>query len=211
MNPTIKKHKKKVIGYKALRKDKKGYYTDGMGNTKRTYFEVGKTYTVKGELELCKNGLHFFRNYCFAINYLETENIICKVESLGDVAEDTEKCVTNKLKILEIEYSEKVDGNYNSGDRNSGHCNAGYHNSGDYNAGDGYKNFFCTKTRYFLFDIECTEKEAFKSRTLDMSWFDLSEGYKEAWKKCPKEVLKEIKELKNFNKDKFKEISGLSI
>ena len=43
---------------------------------------------------------------------------------MGEVQEDTEKCVTTKLKILEIEYEEKVDGNYNSGDLNSGDRNS---------------------------------------------------------------------------------------
>ena len=76
----------------------------------------------------------------------------------------------------------------------------------------GYKNNFCTETKYFLFDIECTEEEANKIYNLDMDWFDLTDKtYKEAWKKCPESVFKEIKKLKNFNKDKFKEITGLSI
>ena len=261
MNPTIKRHKEKVIGYKALKKDKNGYYTDGMNNVEKFYFEVDKTYEVKGELKLRKNGLHFFRHYCFAIDYLEKDNVICKVESLGDVIEDTEKCVTNKLKILEIEYSEEVDdhrnsghynsgnrnsgdynsgdynsgdcnsGNYNSGNRNSGNrnsgnrnsgdcnsgnrnsgdCNSGYCNSGDCNSGSGYRNFFCTDTRYFLFDIECSKKEAKKCYSLDMTWFDLSKGYKKAWSKCPKKVLDEIKKLKNFNADKFYEITGIEV
>ena len=33
--------------------------------------------------------------------------------------------------------------------------------------------------------------------------------YKEAWKKCPKNVLKQIKKLKNFDKGVFFEITGI--
>ena len=266
MNPTIKRHSEEIIGYKALKKDEKGYYTDVMGSGEKTYFEVGKVYKVKGKPELCKNGLHFFRHYCFAIDYLDRGNIICKVRSLGEVEEDTEKCVTNKLEILAVEYTEDVDGNrnsgnYNSGDRNSGNCNSGYRNSGDcnsgncnsgnynsgyrnsgncnsgyYNSGDynsgyynsgyrnsgncnsgdcnsgnGYINSFCTETRYFLYDVECSREEWESVQDLDMSWFDLSNGYKKAWEKAPKEVIKKIKSLKNFDAKKFKEITGLDV
>jgi len=45
-----------------------------------------------------------------------------------------------------------------------------------------------------------------------MSWFDLTDKtYKEAWKLCPKDILKNIKKLKNFNSDKFYRITGLKI
>ena len=277
MNPTIKNHKDKIVGYKAFRKDEKGIYTDGMGNSEKVYFEEGKSYKVKGEPVLCKNGYHFFRHFCFAIDYLETGNIIYKVEILGKVQEDTEKAVTNHLKILNIEYQEDFikddnlnsgdmnsgyvnsgdrnsgyrnsgdmnsgdmnsgnmnSGNRNSGDRNSGDMNSGnmnsgymnsgdmnsgyrnsgdrnsgYRNSGDMNSGDGYINSFCTKTKYFLFDIECTKKEANEIYNLDFSWFDLTDKtYKEAWGKCPKSVLGEIKKLRNFNREIFKEITGI--
>jgi hypothetical protein len=233
MNPTVKNHKENIIGFKAVKKDEKGYYTDGLGNAKKMYFELGKEYEVNGEPVLCKNGIHFFRHYCFALDYLQQGNVILKIESIGEVQEDTEKCVTNKIKILELDYKEDVDdknntgngntgngntgnrntGNRNSGDKNSGHWNSGHCNSGDKNSGDfnscnGYRNFFCTQTRYFLFDIECTEEEAMEARFLDTSWFDLTNGYKEAWRKCPEEVLDQIKKLKNFNADKFFEITG---
>lgn len=337
MNPTIKNHKEKIIGYKAVEKDEKGYFTDGMRNSEKFYFEVGKTYSIKGEPVLCKNGIHFFRHYCFALDYLEEGNSICKIESLGDVQEDTEKCVTNKIKILEIGCKEEVDnnsnsgdknsgkwnsgdknsgnwnsgkgnsgdrnsgygnsgkmnsgnwnsgdensgernsgkwnsgdgnsgkvnsGNYNSGDRNSGkmnsgywnsgdensgdgnsgnknsgyknsgnknsgywnsgngnsgdgnsgNCNSGDRNSGDFNSGNGYRNYFCTQKKYFLFDKECSEEDVEVLNNLDMSWFDLNDKtYKKAWKSCPESVLKKIQKLKNFNSDRFYEITGIKV
>ena len=222
MNPTIRNHKEKIIGYKAFKKDEKGLYTEDMNNKEKTYFEIGKEYKTEGKPELCENGLHFFRFFCFAIDYLEKDNVICKIESLGDVQEDTEKCVTNKLKILNIEYIDDHDidnnsnsgngnsGNGNSGYGNSGDGNSGYRNSGNWNSGDGYNNYFCTETKYFLFDTKCTKEERNEVFELDMSWFDLQDKtYKEAWEECPKEVIEQIKKLKNFNADKFFEITGI--
>lgn len=40
-------------GYKALNKNMKAVYGNGM------QFELGKTYSVSGEVILCKNGFHF--------------------------------------------------------------------------------------------------------------------------------------------------------
>jgi len=113
---------------------------------------------------MCENGIHF----CWKINnvhkfYNLLEGVICKIEILGDVVNDSngKKSCTNKIKILEIFTKEEIlkisntgnnnsgvinSGNYNSGNYNSGYCNSGdynsgnrnsgYYNSGDYNSGD---------------------------------------------------------------------------
>jgi hypothetical protein len=87
MNPTLKINSEEIIGYKAFKTDGAGIYTDGNGNSERHYFEVGKIYEIDGDIELCKKGFHFFRHYCFAIDYLETNNAIYKIKSLGNVQE----------------------------------------------------------------------------------------------------------------------------
>jgi hypothetical protein len=130
-------------------------------------------------------------------------------------------------------------GNWNSGDRNSGNRNSGDRNSGNWNSGNGMKNSFCSKQKFFLFDKECKESDYRKSLEIDFYWFDLEKWinetdmtddekkshlgyqttggflktftYKEAWSKCPKEVLEKIKKLKNFNKKVFLEISGIQV
>jgi len=164
MNPTIKNHSENVKGYKAVKKDGKGFYTDGLGSGKKTYFKKGAIVKVEGEPVLCKNGIHFFRNIGIAVDYLEKNNAIFEVESLGNVQEDTGKSVTNKIKIgnkITLKQLKGIfddpkklnSGNYNSGDKNSGdnnsgyknsgYKNSGYKNSGNYNSGDknsGYKN-----------------------------------------------------------------------
>jgi hypothetical protein len=116
-------------------------------------------------------------------------------------------------------------GDYNSGNRNSGHhnsgnYNSGNHNSGNYNSGhhnsgDGYINYFCTKTRYFLFDVEINRIPP-QLVNLDMSWFDLNnKSYKDAWSMCPQHVLNVLRTIPEFNiptnKAKFKEITGIDL
>ena len=124
-------------------------------------------------------------------------------------------------------------GNMNSGDMNSGNRNSGYMNSG------ALFNSLCSKKMFFLFNKPCTEKEYMKLYDINMSWFVLTEwiywinmtaeekdkhpqanitggylkthDYKEAWSKCPKEVLEQIKKLKNFDARVFKEITGIDI
>jgi hypothetical protein len=119
-------------------------------------------------------------------------------------------------------------GNYNSGNRNSGNCNSGNYNSGSYNSGNfnsgrwnsgnGYLNSFCKQTKYFLFDQEVS-KISYENFTrlfynFEMSWFSLEDkSYEEAWKSCPKKLLRKIKRhrlLKSKkNKRIFKEITGI--
>ena len=247
MNPTIKNHSENIKGYKAMKKDSGGYYTDGMGRGKKTYFKKGQIVEVSGEPILCQNGIHFFRHMVFAINFFENGNPIWEVESLGNVQEDTEKCMTTKIKIIRkltnkdiisiiddtnnsgnMNSGNRNSGDWNSGDMNSGNMNSGDMNSGDWNSGDwnsgnfnssnGYKNYFCTNTKYFLFDIEV--KEIPKDiKYLDMDWFELEEkgveGYKKAWSKCPEDVLKKLKSIPEFklakNKKKFLDITGIKI
>jgi hypothetical protein len=130
-------------------------------------------------------------------------------------------------------------GNRNSGNRNSGDLNSGDLNSGNLNSGT-YINYLCTEKKFFLFDRECVEEDITLVHSLDLwkylkvnIWigehqmtdeekknnpnYKVTQGYlktlslKESWKTVPKEVLEKIKEIKNFDKDKFKEISGLDV
>ena len=117
--------------------------------------------------------------------------------------------------------------------------NSGYLNSGDYNSGS-LIGHFCTEKKYFLFDIPCTKEEADEVYRLNLyNYFNINIfvyenkmtskekkanpnyktlggylktiNYKQAWKKVPKEVIDKIKKLKNFDKQKFFEITGRRI
>jgi PPE-repeat protein len=107
-------------------------------------------------------------------------------------------------------------GGYNSGNSNLGDYNSGNYNSGNYNLGNGYKSYFCTETKYFLFDIEVNIETIILLNDLNMSWFLLeNNSYKQAWKACPEELLNKLRKIPEFQtksaKAKFKAITGIDI
>jgi len=145
------------------------------------------------------------------------------------------KAIKKYLKGKDIGYMRNLydcnSGNCNSGNRNSGDCNSGDCNSGI------LTGHFCTEKKYFLFDIPCTKEEYEEINRLNLyTCFDINIfvyenkmtskekkanpnyktlggylktiDYKQAWKKVPKESIAKIKKLKNFDKQKFYEITG---
>ena len=119
----------------------------------------GKQYTCPGTFEehvnpsVCNVGMHFCKNAsdCFRYYDFDPKNHVAEVIAHGTVAEDENKCATNKLEIVrEIPWAEVLEivntgkactgrcnsGNWNSGNWNSGNCNSGDWNSGNWNSGD---------------------------------------------------------------------------
>jgi hypothetical protein len=113
-------------------------------------YEVGKTYTHDGRIEICEAGFHFCTKAvdCFKYYDFSHYNKVCRVEALGNIikSNDDSKFVTDKIRILgEVSWHEVLDlvntgcdnvGYKNSGDSNSGGCNTGDKNSGNCNTGD---------------------------------------------------------------------------
>ncbi|WP_018622050.1 pentapeptide repeat-containing protein [Spirosoma luteum] len=123
-------------------------------------FSENSDHQVSGKPVLCENGFHFCLkpNDCFNYYDFKPENIVCEVESLGeiDTKEDGDKCCTNHIRIgKRLSWHEVLtlintgqansgransgdlnSGNRNSGNRNSGDLNSGNRNSGDWNSGD---------------------------------------------------------------------------
>ena len=131
-------------------------------------------------------------------------------------------------------------GNWNSGNRNSGNRNSGSWNLGDNNTGyfnsntqceimvfnqkcsledweKAYKPHFLYFDRFFWVDVDqmtAEEKQEFPDYEKNSGYLkELS--YKEAFKKAwdyalPKDRIK-IKDLPNFDKDVFYEISGIDV
>ena len=118
-----------------------------------------KAYTCPGKFEedvtpsVCDEGMHFCKKAADCFNYyrFDPENKVAEVVAYGTVAEDGDKCCTDKLEIVrEIPWAELLEivntgkgctglcnsGDWNSGDWNSGDCNSGDCNSGDWNSGD---------------------------------------------------------------------------
>ena len=114
-----------------------------------------KQYTCPGKFEeevnpsMCNRGMHFCKKASDCFNYynFSSKNKVAEVAAYGTVAEDGDKCCTDKLEIVrEIPWAELLEivntgrgctGLRNSGDDNSGNKNSGDDNSGDKNSGDG--------------------------------------------------------------------------
>ena len=132
-----------VKGFKVFNPD---WTCSPNGNTKQ--------YTCPGKFEeditpiRCGRGMHFCKKAADCFNYynFNPENKVAEVVAYGDIAEEGDKCCTNKLEIVrEIPWAELLEivnmgkgctGLCNSGDCNSGDCNSGDCNSGDCNSGD---------------------------------------------------------------------------
>ena len=70
-------------------------------------YEVGKTYILEGEIDLCNVGFHFCKNIMDVHNYYDLsdkDTTVLKVEVPDDakVIDGKYKSVTNKLKVLKI-------------------------------------------------------------------------------------------------------------
>ena len=106
-------------------------------------YEVGQTYEQERKPSICDTGFHFCKEAkdCFNYYRFDPNNKVAEVIALGELAEEGDKCSTNKLHIVrEIPWEELLTivnlGKGNSGHWNSGHSNSGNRNSGDSNSGD---------------------------------------------------------------------------
>ena len=122
-------------GYKAFLSDMTTKHGDN------TVYEVGKTYTVEGEVKICENGYHFCKKCVDVYDYYSKPCRICEVSVTGAVQTQGNKSVGRRLKILRELTADEINslcnsGNRNSGNRNSGNCNSGNRNSGNCNSGN---------------------------------------------------------------------------
>ena len=124
-------------GYKAFLSDMTTRHGDD------TVYEVGKTYTVEGEIKICENGYHFCKKCVDVYDYYSKPCRICEVSVTGAVQTQGNKSVGRRLKILRELTADEISSLCNSGDCNSGYCNSGNWNSGNWNSGywnSGYWN-----------------------------------------------------------------------
>ena len=149
-----------VKGFKVFNPD---WTCSPNGNTKQ--------YTCPGKFEeditpiRCGRGMHFCKKAADCFNYynFNPENKVAEVVAYGDIAEEGDKCCTNKLEIVrEIPWAELLEivnmGKGCTGLCNSGDCNSGNRNSGDCNSGDWNKCSFSngcfntTSPKIYLFN-----------------------------------------------------------
>ena len=126
-------------GYKAFLSDMTTRHGDN------TVYEVGKTYTVEGEVRICENGYHFCKKCVDVYDYYSKPCRICEVSVTGAVQTQGNKSVGRRLKILRELTADEINSLCNSGNRNSGNRNSGDWNSGDWNSGD-WNSGYCNTT-----------------------------------------------------------------
>lgn len=121
-------------------------------------------------------------------------------------------------------------GNYNSGHYNSGHYNSGNYNSGNYNSRNYSSGFFCNQEpNVILFNKDSGMKRSEfvyskYFRALNSSHFVLTEfvdgklikhSYKDAcanwWNNMSEGNRKIVMEIPNFDKEVFKDITGIEV
>ena len=117
-------------GYKAFLSDMTTRHGDN------TVYEVGKTYTVEGEVKICENGYHFCKKCVDVYDYYSKTCRICEVSVTGAVQTQGNKSVGRRLKILRELTADEISSLCNSGDWNSGNWNSGNWNSGNRNSGN---------------------------------------------------------------------------
>ena len=151
----MKKQTKTLKAYKVFNPD---------WTCKGFQYEVGKSYSIKGNPVLCEKGFHACVKVsdCFSYYSFNPDNKVAEVELSGVIlGEDSDKQCSSKITILkEISWNDMLtlantgrgnsgnsnSGNSNSGNRNSGNRNSGNRNSGDWNSGNWNSGFFNSET-----------------------------------------------------------------
>lgn len=122
-----------VRGYKVFRND---WTCSPSGNTKQ--YACPGDFTEDLVPVRCGQGMHFCRRAIDCFNYysFDPDNKVAEVVAYGEIVEESDKCCTNKLKIVrEISWQELL-GLVNTGKECTGKGNTGDRNTGNYNTGD---------------------------------------------------------------------------
>jgi len=121
--------------------------------------------------------------------------------------------------------------NYNSGDYNSGNCNSGSYNSGNYNSGysnsGSYNSGSCNSIdgRMMLFNtiLDMSVKEFWSKYTIPICpilteykdgkfiTYDYKEAWKKSWENSSEKGRQYMMNLPGFNKENFKEVTGICL
>ena len=189
-------------------------------------YEVGKIYETDDKLKMCEQGFHFCKVAVDCFNYyqFDSNNKVAEVIAHGEVVEDGDKCVTNKLEIVrEIEWHEVLSmvnmgkdntGNRNTGNRNTGDWNTGDRNTGDWNKTDYSSGCFCTEEATILFfDLpsDWSYQDWIDSYQICILYSMPTENRQSWWNQLSEKGKKSIKSLPNFNAQKFYDITGIEV
>ena len=88
-----------MYGYKAFLKTDDGLKT--MFGDKSIVYEVGKQYTIAGDLEMCANGYHYCSTPLQTYLFYRPSSVVHKIEIVGNVLVTSTKCCTSSYIIME--------------------------------------------------------------------------------------------------------------
>lgn len=217
----------------------KGYKVFNRDWTCRGFqYEVGKTYTLDGQLRVCRSGFHYCEKVTDCFNYynFDPDNRVAEIEALGEVVTDGDKSATNVIRIVrELSWTEMLElansgkgntGLSNAGHRNAGHNNAGHRNAGDFNSCNWSTGTFCSIEQPFMLFNKPSQicraellwhpgmRAARQLRVVDDEGNRID--YKEAWAKLwneefgnPERIA--VQSLPNFDSDVFFDITGIRV
>ena len=226
-----------ITGYKAFYQDKKGLYCQPCTNGKKYRYKEGKICEIKGELKICKNGIHFCENLKDVFDYYPLVQWVkvYKVEILGDVIKKDNKSCTNKLKILEeVTFEEIVNRSNGVNNSNGVNCSFGVLNC------KGVSNALFLTDKKETYSIFGTEVSKIRYKEVKTEFYNLLKGWRptfnnlkslylkfgsewkltpiqnaeeiqkeEAWKDMPIAAIKYVMSLEEFDKDMFFKITSI--
>ncbi|WP_281817806.1 DUF7666 domain-containing protein [Brachyspira pilosicoli] len=220
-----------ITGYKAFYQDKNGLYCQPCTNGKKYRYKEGEICEIKGELKICKNGIHFCENLKDVFDYYPLVQWVkvYKVEILGDVIKKDNKSCTNKLKILEEVTFEEIVNN-----SNGVNCSFGVLNC------KGVSNALFLTDKKETYSIFGTEVSKIRYKEVKTEFYNLLKGWRptfnnlkslylkfgsewkltpiqnaeeiqkeEAWKDMPIAAIKYVMSLEEFDKDMFFKITSI--
>ena len=80
-------------------------------------YEVGKTYEMEGQPELCERGFHFCESIRDCEKYYKLGSRYAEIEAFGDVVRGEGKLATNKIRVVrELTVTEVNRAYYSYGD-----------------------------------------------------------------------------------------------
>ena len=81
----------------------KGYKATKNMKCRDLTYEVGKTYSIN-KLEICSHGFHFCQEMNDVLNYYKHSEdfVLLEVEALGEVINEYDKSVTDKMKVIRV-------------------------------------------------------------------------------------------------------------